>query len=139
MVEETIKADGSAEGVALVARAFDAFSAGNQLPREVAQVAQVALDEVLSNVVKAGFEPGARSRSMDVTFGVAEGDLEIVVSYEGVPFDPLVRQDPDTRAALDDRAVGGLGIYLVKKLMDGVSYERLEGANRLRMRKRIRP
>jgi serine/threonine-protein kinase RsbW len=139
MVLETITAHGSAEGVAQVARAFDAFSVGNQLPGEIAQVAHVALDEVLSNVVKAGFEPDARSRAMDVTFGIAEGHLEIVVSYEGVPFDPLARHDPDTRAALDDRAMGGLGIYLVKKLMDGVSYERIEGANRLSMKKRIRP
>lgn len=139
MAAETIKADGSAEGVALVARAFDAFSEGHRLPGEVAQVAQVALDEVLSNVVKAGFEPDARSRAMDVSFGVDQGELEIVVSYVGVPFDPLARHDPDTRAALEDRAVGGLGIYLVKKLMDGVSYDRIDGANRLRMRKRIRP
>ena len=136
MVAEEIKAEGSAAGVAAVATAFDAFSRTQSLPGDVVQAGQVALDEILSNVVKAGFEPGAE-RSIDVSFEVAAGTLQLVVSYNGIPFDPLARPDPDTGAALDDRAVGGLGIYLVKKLMDGVDYERIGGQNRLRMTKRI--
>ena len=96
----------------------------------------MALDEILSNIVKAGSEPGTAGR-IDVSFDVSGPTLEIVVSYNGARFDPLARKDPDTRASLDDRAVGGLGIYLVKKLMDGVTYERVGGENRLRMTKRI--
>ena len=136
MTVETIRAEGSAAGIAFVAATFDAFSRRHRLPGEVAQAGQVALDEILSNVVKAGFESGAERR-MDVSFDIEDGVLEIVVGYNGLPFDPLSRQDPDTSAALEDRAVGGLGIYLVKKLMDGTSYERIGGANRLRMTKRI--
>ena len=136
MAAETIKADGSLAGVASVASAFDNFCRRNGLPPSVVQASQIALDEVLSNVVKSGFAPDD-PRLMDASFGLTDGLLEMVVSYNGIAFDPLSRDDPDTGAALEDRAVGGLGIYLVKRLMDGVDYERIGDTNRLRMTKRV--
>ena len=136
MAAENITAEASAAGVSGVAAAFDGFSRRHLLPARVIEAGQVALDELLSNIVKAGFEPGIAGR-IDVSFDLSGPTLEIVVSYNGAPFDPLARKDPDTQASLDDRAVGGLGIYLVKKLMDGVTYERVGGENRLRMTKRI--
>jgi len=136
MAAETITAEASPAGVSGIAAAFDRFSHRHAVPSRVTEAGQVALDEVLSNIVKAGFEPGSAGR-IDVSFELAGPVLEIVVGYNGAPFDPLARKDPDTRASLDDRAVGGLGIYLVKKLMDEVVYERVGGDNRLRMTKRI--
>lgn len=136
MAAEMIRIEGSAAGVAAAARAFDAFSERHHLPGAVVQAAQVALDEVLSNVVKAGFEPGAL-RSVEVSLEIKDGALEMGVSYNGLEFDPLARHDPDTLTGLDDRPVGGLGIYLVKKLMDAASYDRIGGTNRLHMTKRI--
>jgi len=136
MAAETITAEASAAGVSGLAAAFDGFSRRHVLPARVIEASQVALDELLSNIVKAGVEPG-NPAEIQVSFDFLDPVLEIVVSYNGAPFDPLARKDPDTRASLDDRAVGGLGIYLVKKLMDSVTYERVGGENRLRMTKRI--
>ena len=136
MAAKEWRVEGSSAGIAGAARALDTFSEERLLPSALVRTAHVALDEVLSNVVKAGFEPGARGHfemSLDTTAGV----LELVVRYDGHPFNPLDRKDPDTHAALDDRPVGGLGIYFVKKLMDTVEYQRVGGANQLRMTKRI--
>ena len=61
----------------------------------------------------------------------------VVFSDEGIPFDPLAQQAPDTSLPLMDRPVGGLGIFLVKKTMDAVEYRHENGRNILTIRKRI--
>jgi serine/threonine-protein kinase RsbW len=63
----------------------------------------------------------------------AEGRLELGVSDDGPAFDPLAMATPDIDAPLEERPIGGLGIYLVREMMAGVSYERRDGRNVLRM------
>jgi anti-sigma regulatory factor (Ser/Thr protein kinase) len=68
----------------------------------------------------------------------ASGWRSTTASYDdGVPYDPLQAAEPDVTASLDERSIGGLGILLVKKMMDTVTYERAGGRNVLRMRKRL--
>ncbi|MEO5762597.1 MAG: ATP-binding protein [Vicinamibacteria bacterium] len=136
-MREEVTIEASPAGVACAARAFDAFSARQSLPTAVSQAAHVALDEILSNAARAARDRGEDHDRITVSFDIAAGTLELLVHYAGPAFDPLERRDPDTRAGLDDREPGGLGIYLVKKLMDEVVYKRGEGTNHLRMTKRI--
>lgn len=136
MAQENVSVSGSAEGVREVARAFDTFSASNGLPGSLVRAVHVALDELLSNTVRSGFAPGQTGR-IDVRFGVAGGVLDVLIVDDGLPFDPLARVDPDTRAPLEARPIGGLGIYLVRQLVDSVNYERLGPENRLHLKKRI--
>jgi len=126
----------SPEGLARIRSAFDAFSAENALALPVARAVHVALDELLSNTIRSGFPAGPPGR-IDVRFEIAEGALDILIADDGIPFDPLERAEPDTEACLETRPVGGLGIYLVRQLMDSVVYERLQGENRVRLRKAI--
>lgn len=126
----------TAQGLVEVSTAFDAFSATHELPPPVVHAGQVALDELLSNTVRAGFLPGKPGHVV-VGFFVSEDTLGIDLTDDGIAFDPLARADPDTRAPLETRPIGGLGIYFVKQLMDSVEYERLDGKNHLRLRKRI--
>ncbi len=91
---------------------------------------ELVMEEVLVNIFKyayGGKEPG------EVTISCSEdgGNLVMDVVDSGVPFDPLTASDPDITAGVDERPVGGLGIYLIKKLMDKVKYRREEGRNRL--------
>ncbi len=91
---------------------------------------ELVMEEVLVNIVKyayRGKEPG------EVTISCSEdgGNLVMDVVDSGVPFDLLAASDPDITAGVDERPVGGLGIYLIKKLMDKVKYRREEGRNRL--------
>lgn len=132
----TLTVPASGEGLRRVVEAFDAFSAENRLPQQAVQAAHVALDEVLSNTVRAGWADGATGE-IQVSFRILEGLLEVVISDDARPFNPLEREDPDLSAPLLERPIGGLGIYLVKRLMDVVEYERAGDRNRLRLGKRI--
>jgi len=131
----------SSAGIIDAVQAFDAFGRGHGLAREIISATQIALDEILSNTVKSNPASAARGSeeqtTISVSFAVTTGVLEVVIRDKGRPFDPLARPDPDTKAPLEDRPVGGLGIYLVKNLMDGVEYQRVDGENMLRMTKRI--
>jgi anti-sigma regulatory factor (Ser/Thr protein kinase) len=59
----------------------------------------------------------------------------ITFEDEGIPYDPLKKDDPDITLSVEDRPIGGLGIFMVKKSMDDVSYEYSDGKNRLTIRK----
>jgi serine/threonine-protein kinase RsbW len=120
-----------------VARALDAFCLAERLPDDVAWRLRVALDEIVANIVSYGAaeaQPGA----IDVWFRRLGDAVEVRIADDGVPFDPLARPAPDTRAPLEQRRPGGLGIALVKSLMDDVLYERTT-RNILILRKRFDP
>ncbi len=121
--------------VGRAAAALDAFGAAQRVPRDALWPVQVALDEVVANIVShaAG---GNSGRAFDVWFRRDGENIEIVVADDGPPFDPLDRPDPDVTLPLEGRQPGGLGIMLVKSLMDDVRYERTT-RNVLTMRKRI--
>jgi len=71
-----------------------------------------------------------------VQIEVRNGDLAATVSDDGAPFDPLSQPPPDIHAPAEDRKVGGLGIHLLRSLMDSVEYRRADGRNRLTFRTR---
>jgi anti-sigma regulatory factor (Ser/Thr protein kinase) len=105
-----------------VADALDAFCQAEALPDAVCWRLRVALDEIVANIVAYG---GA-NRSIDVSFRRSPDRAEVVVIDDGVPFDPLARMPPDVTSPLEARSPGGLGIALVKSLMDGVHYQRTD-------------
>ena len=124
----------AAPAISQAAGALDAFCASERLPDEVAWRLRVALDEIVTNVVAHG-SPG-QAASIDVWFSRKEGFVEIRVADDGPAFNPLARTEPDTTSPLESRQPGGLGIALVKALMDDVQYERTT-RNILTIRKRI--
>jgi serine/threonine-protein kinase RsbW len=120
-------------GVRQVAAAFDVFCAGQQVPPSVSWRLRVALDEVLSNIARHGDAGGT---SIDVTFRRDGEVLEVTVADAGSAFDPLAQPSPDLTSPLESRAPGGLGIALLRSLIDEVMYQRTD-RNVLVMRKRI--
>jgi serine/threonine-protein kinase RsbW len=94
----------------------------------------IATDEVVSNILNHGGEAGS-SPSVQVTVHVGEGRVAVQIVDDGAAFDPLARDAPDTDLPLEDRAIGGLGIHLVRTLMDAVDYDRSAGRNHLRFSK----
>lgn len=93
----------------------------------------VVLDELVTNA----FGHGGAS-AVEVTARVADGEVTVEVSDDGAAFDPTAAPAPDTGASVEDRAIGGLGVHLVSRLMDEVAYERRPGRNHLRLSKRLR-
>jgi serine/threonine-protein kinase RsbW len=118
-----------------VAEDFDAYGAARGLPPEVVRAVQVALDEMLSNIVRHGY--GERGEGqIEVSFRLDKGVLEVTIEDDAPPFDPLTAPPPDTTGDLASRPDGGLGILLTRKLMDEVEYERAGDRNRVVLRKR---
>ena len=97
---------------------------------------QLATDEACTNVIEhayADFDEG----KLEVECNILDGGIKIVIRDQGVSFDPSSVLEPNLKADLSDRKIGGLGIYLMRKLMDDVSYESsVETGNTLTMFKR---
>jgi anti-sigma regulatory factor (Ser/Thr protein kinase) len=116
---------------------FDAFVEEQGLPERAAWPFKVALDEVLSNITKYGRAGAGPTPSVEVLLRLTADDLEVEVRDDTRPFNPLDVPAPDMTLPVEARPVGGLGIFLVRKLMDAVEYEWTGGRNRLRMRRRL--
>jgi anti-sigma regulatory factor (Ser/Thr protein kinase) len=124
------------EEIRTAAAMVERFAAERRIPAPVIHDISVALDEVLVNIISYAFAPGEESEIL-VRLVHQPGEIELVVEDAGKPFDPLQAPAPNLGASLKARQVGGLGIHFVKSLMDEVSYERAEGRNRLKLRKRL--
>jgi serine/threonine-protein kinase RsbW len=104
-----------------------------KVPAEVASRAMVAFDEIVSNILLHG-APGSRPT---VTVLLRRGPHALVAEVldDGAPFDPLTQDAPDVSLSVEERPIGGLGIHLVRKLMDSVEYTHDGTRNRLRFSK----
>ncbi|WP_137176255.1 ATP-binding protein [Roseomonas sp. AR75] len=123
--------------IADVAAFVEAFGNANDLPENLVNALNVALDEALSNAMSYGFPDGG-SHVIIVSLGCCGGEVWAEVMDDGIPFDPLASPTaPDLGQALHDRKVGGLGLLFMRHLMDDVSYRREGGFNRLRLRIKV--
>ena len=98
----------------------------------------VAIDEIFGNIARYAYNPetGPATVRVDVT----EEPLRVVITFidHGMPYDPVSADIPDTtRLPARERPIGGLGLFMVKKMMDDISYSYLDGKNILTIRKRI--
>jgi serine/threonine-protein kinase RsbW len=118
----------------------------SRMPELVAQIADeqglsedvvfgmnVALDEMLSNIIKYGYTDDA-IHEIRVRLSVAGQMLVAEIEDDGQPFDPCAAGPVDVDAPLEERKVGGLGIHIVRTLMAEVGYARVDGRNRLVMK-----
>ena len=94
----------------------------------------MALEEILVNIIRYAY-PAKRKGNIELTCSVSRKGLTIKVVDHGIAFDPLARPDPDTSLSLEERDIGGLGIFMTKTLMSDLSYQRSEGKNILTMSK----
>jgi len=127
-VEETFAA--TPEGLAAAAAFLEEGLTRAVVPMATAMKLQIACDEIVSNIVKFS---GASTFTVKLVRTVEPGRCELTFIDAGKPWNPLAHADPDITLPLEDRPLGGLGIMLVKKLMDNVTYAREGNANVLRM------
>ena len=92
----------------------------------------LVLEELVLNIIDYGFDDGRDDHELEVVLVSEDDDLTIEVTDDGIPFDPLQdAKKPDVDAPLEDRPIGGLGVHLVRTMMDEVSYRREDGKNHL--------
>ena len=96
----------------------------------------LAIEEAVVNVMKYAYLPGTKGE-VNIEAQANDVRLKFTISDTGVPFDPTVRAEVDTSLPLEERPIGGLGIHLVRSIMDSINYERVEGKNVLTLRKKL--
>ncbi len=122
--------------VGRLAEAVEGFCEAADLPMAAAHALALSLDELLTNTISYGYEDGAAGR-IEVSITIAGGAATAVVRDDARPFDPTGARAPDLDAALDERAVGGLGLHLVQSMMDEIAYARRDGVNVTTLVKRL--
>lgn len=133
----TIQVSADVREIERLNRLVRQFGELHEVPSRTLYAVNLALDELVTNVILYGFDTPQGRR---VTVRIATGGGELVASVldDGKAFNPLEVKPPDLDAPLEQRDLGGLGIHLVRSLMDHVSYSRDEEKNVLTVRKRIR-
>lgn len=120
------------EGPRRAVESFEQFALENDLPMDLVFKFQLALDELLTNVVSYAFDDDASDPVITLGLRVTDAKLEAVLVDNGRPFNPLRDAPvPDLDLSAEDRQVGGLGIHLTKAFIHALDYERVDGWNRL--------
>ena len=97
----------------------------------------IAIDELFSNIAHYAYNPETGDATVRVE--VVEDPMAVVITFidKGIPYDPLKKADPNTALSAEEREIGGLGIFMVKKSMDDITYEYKDGQNILKIKKNI--
>ena len=97
----------------------------------------IAIDELFSNIAYYAYNPDVGPATVRVE--VTRDPMAVTITFidHGVPYDPLAKDDPDVSLSAEERDVGGLGIYMVKKSMDSIAYEYRDGQNILMIKKHL--
>ena len=133
--ELTIEA--TTKNIAAVTEFIDERLNGLDCSFKVRSQIDIAVDEIVNNVATYAYAPG--SGELTIRFEFSEDTRTAAITFidSGIPFNPLALNDPDVSLPAEERGVGGLGIFLVKKTMDRVEYENKDGKNILRIEKQI--
>lgn len=125
--------------IAAAAAAVERFCDENDLSPKLAFDFNLAIDELATNTILYGYDDGAEGGELRLTFGLAgDGWVEARLEDNGAAYDPFTQAPPPVLdAGIDDRPIGGLGVYFVKKLMDEATYRRDGDWNRIILRRRI--
>jgi sigma-B regulation protein RsbU (phosphoserine phosphatase) len=116
--------------------AFETFAEQAGLSLVVQSKVAMVFDELLNNTISYGYQDDDE-HTIDIQVDVYPSYLSIVLRDDGVPFNPFTREDPNIELSIEDREIGGLGIHLVRNVMDEVSYERKVNQNVLTLVKRF--
>jgi sigma-B regulation protein RsbU (phosphoserine phosphatase) len=111
------------EDMGIVEEQFSEFVEENDLPDAVRQSMSIVLDEMLNNIISYAYQ-GEKEKDIEVNFELSGKRLVTTIKDSGVPFNPFARETPDVSESIEDREIGGLGIHMVRSLMDEYSYHR---------------
>ena len=135
MKELTI--DATVENITAVTAFVDGQLEELGCPVKAQMQIDIAIDELFGNIAHYAYNPDVGPATVRVE--VTEEPVAVLITFidQGVPYDPLAKADPDVALSLEEREAGGLGIFMVKKTMDEISYEYREGQNILKIKKRF--
>lgn len=135
MKELTI--DATVENIARVTAFVDEQLEALNCPMKAQMQIDIAIDELFGNIAHYAYRSDVGSAIVRVE--VMQDPLAVIITFidNGVQYDPLAKEDPDITLSAEEREIGGLGIYMVKKSMDEIAYEYKDGQNILTIKKQI--
>ena len=97
----------------------------------------IVIDEIFSNIAHYAYAPSTGDVTVSVDINKESDTIVLSFVDRGIAYDPLKKEDPDVTLSAEERQIGGMGIFMVKKLMDDVTYEYVDGCNILMVYKKI--
>lgn len=133
MNEMTVEA--TPENIQVITAFVDEQLEQYDCPMKAQAQIDIAIDELFGNIVRYAYHPEIGSATVQVE--VVPEPLAVIITFidQGKPYDPLAKADPNVTLSAEEREIGGLGIYIVKKSMSDITYEYKDGRNILKIRK----
>jgi serine/threonine-protein kinase RsbW len=120
-----------------LAHIVDDFGRRHQIEPQIIYTMKLALDEILTNIISYAYDD-AKEHIIVIRLSLDQEKWTVEVEDDGRPFNPLNAPEPDTKQLLGERPIGGLGIHLVRKLIDELEYRRQNDRNILVMRLKVK-
>lgn len=114
----------------------DEFGEQHDIPPKVLFALNVSLDEILTNVISYGYADSL-PHDIIVRLSCRDGMVEVAVEDEARAYNPLTTPEPDLMKPVEERPIGGLGVHLIRKMMDAIEYRRERDRNILTFRKKF--
>lgn len=130
-----LKVEAKTENLASVQDFISAILEENDCNFKVQTQIEIAVEEIFVNIASYAYAPETGDATIQA--GVEDGMITISFFDSGVPYDPLKKPDPDITLSAEERQIGGLGIFMVKKSMDEMIYEYRDNRNILTIKKKI--
>lgn len=137
MTAETLQLKAHPDSLSALNQFVSGFCESHHIGTEVMYELQLVLEELIVNVYMHGGASVDGELTAAVSLGCEGSRLQMTVTDNGRQFDPLARCAPSTDLGLDERPVGGLGIMLVREMMDDMHYQYVDGTNQLSMSKSL--
>lgn len=136
--ERSITLPNDVQTIPKLAGFTDAVCEAANLDMDMCMRMNLAIEEAVVNVMKYAYPKGVRGMvNIDATIG--DKGLMFVISDSGTPFDPTTQAEVDTTLSAKERSIGGLGIHIIRQIMDNINYEYIDGRNVLTLLKKLPP
>jgi phosphoserine phosphatase RsbU/P len=119
-----------------LAKFVDSFCINNKISIQISKKINLVLDEIVTNIISYAYEDD-KAHEIDIVLEFNENEILVKIEDDGKEFNPLEIPEPDIESSLEDREIGGLGVFFVKDIMDNIKYKRKNQKNSLVMRKKV--
>ncbi len=130
-----LELDAKVDNLEEVLAFMDQWLEAHDCPMKVQMQIDIAVEEIFVNVAHYAYTPNVGKVKIRLEKPADSTGVDITFIDSGIPYDPLAKPDPDVTLSAEERQIGGLGIFMVKKSMDSMLYEYTDGQNILTMRK----
>lgn len=136
MIKETITLDAVKQNMDSLTEQIETLLSQVDCPMADVSKILVCVDEIFNNICSYAYSDGKNGKA-DIIIQASAEDKKMSLSFKdhGIPYNPLEHEDPDTTLSADERPIGGLGIFLVKKMMNNVNYQFIDEENVLTIEK----